>query len=227
MSAISVMARAAIRELRVILPVTLLAGCAAPQPPAQWDGLEYRAVAGFDAAYVRPGTGFADYRSLMIDPVSVSFDKRWDPAAKSATEPGGMTPGQIQALRDGMAAELGRLLEAELIAGGYTIVTTPAPDTLRLSPSIVDLIVTPPGSMAPGKGQVYSLDAGRMTLLLELRDAPSGQLLARVVDQKAGTRTGDVQVDGRELDAGLFRRAASDWARSFRAALDAIYARPR
>lgn len=219
MNAASETARVVARPLVPVLLATLLAACAAPQAPGSWDGLEYRAVTGFDAAYVRPGIELANYRSVLIDPVDVSFDKRWDPTAPSAD---GMTPEAAQALQEGMAAELQRALVMELGSGGYTIVGVPAADTLRLSASIVDLIVTPPGAMAPGKGHIYSLDAGRMTLVMELRDGPSGQLLARVVDQKAGTRTGRVDTPPAVSGSEAFSRAATEWARSLRAALDAV-----
>jgi len=221
MSAPSEMSRVIARRQAVILLAVLLTACAAPQPSGSWDGLEYRAVAGFDAAYVRPGIELANYRSVLIDPVDVSFDKRWDPTGPSSE---GMSPEAAQALQEGMAAELRRVLAVELVSGGYTMVDVPGADTLRLSASIVDLIVTPPGAMAPGKGHIYSLDAGRMTLVLELRDGPSGQLLARVVDQKAGTRTGRVDTPPSVSTSDAFGRVASDWARSLRAALDAVRA---
>ena len=43
--------------------------------------------------------------------------------------------------------------------------------------------------MTAGRTQTYTMNAGRMTLVMELRDGPTGQLLARVVDRHVGTDT--------------------------------------
>ncbi len=215
----------AARPLTAALALGLVTACAAPQPPAAWDGLEYRDARQLDAVYVRPGVEFTLYKTVLIDPVEVSFDKNWDPGRDGREPSRQMSAGDIQALKDEMAREFGSVLAEELARGGYRVVEQPAADTLRLSPSIVDVYVNAPDAMTPGRSRTYTLEAGRMTLVLELRDGPTGQLLARIIDQKAGTRTGDLQVPSPGADSADFRRAVSDWARKLREGLDAVNGR--
>lgn len=213
------------RPLVATMVLGLVTACAAPQPPAAWDGLEYRAVRGVDAVHVRPGVEFASYQTVMIDPVEISFDRSWDPNRVRGDLSSQMSAEDIQSLKDDMAREFRAVLAEELARGGYRIVEQPAVDTLRLSPSIVDIYVSAPGAVTPGRSRSYTLEAGRMTLVMELRDGPTGQLLARVVDQQAGTRTGRVQVTSGVSNTADFRRAVSDWARKLREGLDAVNGR--
>ena len=54
---------------------------------------------------------------------------------------------------------------------------------LRLTPSVTDLYVNGPDVPAPGIQRTFVRDAGKATLGLEVRDAVTGTLLARVVDR--------------------------------------------
>jgi hypothetical protein len=47
-------------------------------------------------------------------------------------------------------------------------------------------------------------------------------LLARIVDQKAGTRSGELRLDSTAPNSADFQRAVSDWARKLREGLDAV-----
>jgi hypothetical protein len=66
------------------------------------------------------------------------------------------------------------------------------------------------------------MDAGRMTLVLELRDGPTGQLLARVVDRHVGSQTGFPTVTNSVTNTAEFRRAVTAWAKRLVKALDKV-----
>jgi hypothetical protein len=200
----------------------LVGACAAPQPPKSWDGLEYRAVKGMDAVYLRPGVGFTSYQSVLIDPVEVSFDASLERGSGPAGATRRLGAGDLEAIKDRMATDFHRILSEELSGGGYRLVSEPAAGTLRLSPSLVDVYASLPGEMTPGRSRSYTLEAGRMTLVMELRDGLTGQLLARIVDQKAGTRSGELRLDSTAPNSADFQRAVSDWARKLREGLDAV-----
>ena len=51
------------------------------------DGLTRTAISGVDAAYVRQGTDFKQYRKILLDPVQVAFDKDWDPKRAGSNLP--------------------------------------------------------------------------------------------------------------------------------------------
>lgn len=209
------------------MPVTallamLVGACAAPQPPKTWDGLEYREAKNMDAVYLRPGVGFTSYQSVLIDPVEVSFDANLEGEGNTTGASRRLGPGDLEPIRQRMAADFHRILSEELSGGGYRLVGSPAADTLRLSPSLIDVYASAPEAMTPGRSRSYTLGAGRMTLVLELRDGRTGQLLARIVDQKAGTRSGELRLDSTAAGSADFQRAVSDWARKLREGLDAV-----
>ena len=61
-------------------------------------------------------------------------------------------------------------------------------------------------------GRTYVANTGQMTLVAELRDSVTGQLLARVVDTVRGRRTGQFQLASSVRNMADARRALSQWA---------------
>jgi hypothetical protein len=65
-----------------------------------------------------------------------------------------------------------------------------------------------------------------MTLAMELRDGPTGQLLARVVDRHVGDYA-YAQRATSVSNSAEFRRAVNDWAKRLVAALDRVTGKTR
>ena len=77
----------------------------------------------------------------------------------------------------------------EIQAGGrYPVVTEAAPDVLRVRAGIVNLYINAPDT-GPGRSRTIVSSAGEMTLIAELTDSASGQVLARVADRREATNT--------------------------------------
>jgi hypothetical protein len=60
-----------------------------------------------------------------------------------------------------------------------------------------------------------------MTLVAELRDAPSGELVARVLDRRVGRDRGSFEITTSVDNVAAARDAARAWARILREQLDA------
>ncbi|MFO1395160.1 MAG: DUF3313 family protein [Steroidobacteraceae bacterium] len=202
--------------------LSVACGVATAGPPATWDGLERRKVKGVDAVYVRPGVEFKDYRSVYLDPVEIAFDKNWDPNKSSSTSTGRMSSADIEKLRAEMASEFQRIVEEELRAGGYQVVTQPKDDTLQVSAGLADVYVNAPDKQTAGRSYTFTVSAGRMTLVMELRDGPTAQLLARVVDQHVGRDSGSMTLTNGVTNSAEFRRAVQGWADRLVKALDNV-----
>jgi hypothetical protein len=201
----------------------LLASLAsAAKPPENWDGLEYRKVKGLDAVYVRPGVEFKAYRSLVLDPVQVAFDKDWDPGRNTRSLGGRLSTDDIQKIRDEMASEFRRIFGEQLAAAGYDVLAKPLEDTLQVRAGLADVYINAPDAMTAGSTRTYTMNAGRMTLVMELRDGPTGQLLARVVDRHAGNETGYAQVANSVTNSAEFRQAVTAWAKRLVKGLDKL-----
>jgi hypothetical protein len=112
----------------------------------------------------------------------------------------------------------------ELTAGGYQLVQQPAPDVLRVSPGLANVYVTAPDKMSAGRSYTLTSESGRMTLVLELRDGATGQLIGRVVDQKVGDNFGRMQITNSVTNSADFRQAVRAWAKRLVQGLDNLKA---
>ena len=192
------------------------AALAKEQPPAvSHDGLKLVTSKNVGLLYIREGATLAAYRRVMLDPVQVAFDKRW---SKDRRE---VDADERERIRNDLAEEFREVFTAELQeSGGYEIVTDAAPDVLRVTAAIVDLYVTAPDTGAPGITKSYTVSAGRMTLIAELRDTESGAILARVADRKEAANSTHFQWTTRASNTADARRILKSWAGALRKGLD-------
>ena len=218
------MTRVRVPSLRVLVALCLLVAsvAGAATPPETWDGLEYRKTKGLDAVYVRPGVEIKAYGNLVLAPVQVAFDKNWDPNRNSRGTSGRLSAADMQEIRDEMASEFRRIFGEELAAAGYDVVAKPLDDTLVVAAGLADVYINAPDKMTAGGSSSYTMNAGRMTLVMELRDGPTGQLLARVVDRYAGKQTGYATIANSVTNSAEFRRAVTDWAKRLVKGLDRL-----
>lgn len=209
----------------MLLAATLVAGCAStPRGPTEWDGLVRQPGTRLNAVFVRPDVDIPAYRSVMLDPVSVSFASNWDPNAGRTSVSRRLDAGDVQAIKDGLATLFRDTFRDELARGGYQLVDQPGPETVRATAAIVDLFIAAPDTMQGGS-RTYTANSGRMTLVLELRDSITGELLARAVDTQSGRSAGTWNITNRVTNTADARRAITTWAVALRRGLDELYGR--
>jgi hypothetical protein len=212
--------------LLLLLGGALLTGCANTPPiPQEWDGLVLRPDTRLGAVFVKPDAEISSYTSVMLDPVQIRFAANWDPNQGRRSQAGRLNPADIAAIKERLAELFRETFRAELARGGYALVDQAGPETLQVTPVIVDLFVTAPGDMTPGRSRVYTAESGRMTLVAELRDSVTGELLVRVVDSRTGRGTGQLTWTNRVTNAADAQVAISVWATALRRALDGVYGR--
>jgi Protein of unknown function (DUF3313) len=213
--------------LLLVLGAATLAGCASTRsaPPEEWDGLVRQSGTRLGAVFVRPDAEIVGYRNVKIDPVEVSFARNWDPNRGGRSQLGRLNADDMAAIQAGVADLFRETFRAELERGGYQLVETAGPDTLRVSAAIVDLYINAPDTMTAGRSRTYTANAGRMTLVAELRDSMTGELLARAVDSRSARSTGTWNITNRVTNTADARRAMGIWATALRQALDEMYGR--
>jgi hypothetical protein len=211
----------------LVLCAATLAGCASTRnaPPEEWDGLVLQPGTRLGAVFVKPDAEVVAYRSVMIDPVEVSFARNWDPNRGGRSQLGRLNADDMAAIQTGVADLFRETFRAELERGGYQLVDVAGPDTLRVTAAIVDLYITAPDTMSAGRSRTYSANAGRMTLVAELRDSMTGEILARAVDARSARSTGTWNITNRVTNTADARRAMGIWATALRQALDEMYGR--
>jgi hypothetical protein len=211
-------------SLLLLLGGALLAGCAnTPPTPQEWDGLVLRPGTRLDALFVKPDAEISGFSSVMLDPVQIQFAANWDPNQGRRSQARRLNAADIAAIKERLAELFQQTFRAELGRGGYPLVNEPGPETLRMTPIIIDLFITAPDEMTPGRSRVYTAESGRMTLVAELRDSVTGELLVRAVDARAGRGTGQLTWTNRVTNAADAQQAIAVWASALRRAMDGAY----
>jgi hypothetical protein len=204
---------------------SVLAGCATTPSKQEWDGLVRQPNTRLDAVFVRADAEIVAYRNVMLDPVEVSFARNWEANRGGRSGLNRLDAGDLAAIQSSLADLVREGVREELARGGYQLVDTAGPDTLRVTAAIVDLYITAPDTMPAGRSRTYTANTGRMTIVAELRDSTTGELLARAVDARSGRTSGTWTVTNRVTNTADARRAIQVWATALRRALDDMYGR--
>ena len=215
--------------------LVLTAGCASTPPPTVQtgpnaevtvDGL-YRVDNSVMAlAYIKPDMDLRGYTKFLLDPVTVAYQK--DPQGRRTARAGGeqnfaLRPEQMENMKTMFRETIEKALVDD---GGYELVDTPGPDVLRITAELLDLIVRVPTDGGSGFNRTYARSYGEVTMLLELRDSESGEILARVADRRDPTVNPGNQVT--QVSPSAVRadtqRLFSYWANLLRQRLDEVRA---
>jgi hypothetical protein len=185
---------------------------------ASHDGLQKISVKGIDLANARPGATLAAYNRIKLEPVEVAFHKEWDPPTSRSRFP--MSAEQRETIRTGVAQLVYEEFAKELQKNSnYQLVNEAGPDVLRVKTNIVNLYVNAPDT-SPGVLRSYTVSAGEMSLIAELYDSETGEVLARLVDRREARRAGRLNYTNSLTNESDFRYIAAGWARILRNSLD-------
>lgn len=212
----------ALPPLVLALAVSALAGCAGTRPPpvAEWDGLVARPNTRLDAVFVRPNAEIGAFTSVLLDPLEVRFSAGWDPNSTRRSLARRLDAADLAAIKSQLAELFQEAFRAELASGGYALASEPGPETLRVIPAVVELYITAPDTGSATRSRTYVADSGRMTLVAELRDSVTGEVLARAVDTQSGRGVGRMTWANRTTNIADARSAIQVWAAALRRALD-------
>jgi hypothetical protein len=183
------------------------------------DGLQKITVKGLDLVYARPGATLAAYNRVKLEPIEVSFRKDWDPT---------MSRSRIKLSaedRENIRTTVAKIVYEEFVKelqnkSTYQVVTEAGPDVLRVKTNIVNLFVSAPKPETTGRSRTYTVSSGEMTLVAELYDSETGEILARVIDRREGRRAGTLMLTSSATNEEDARSVASSWARILRSGLD-------
>jgi hypothetical protein len=198
----------------------------AKEPPKEWDGLVRVEKKNLDHVYILPDATLTGYKRIRLDPTQVSFDKNWKPNDREKSLSRRLSTEDIEKIRNNVATEFRKVFSEVLEEGGYKLVDEDGEDVLRVTPGIANLYVTAPDKMEPGRNRTYVASAGHMTLIVELRDSATGQLLGRAVDHVQGRETGSMELATSVSNAGEAREHFKKWAYILRKGLEDANARP-
>ena len=199
----------------------LIAACA-PQPTisvdlseANFDGLREIESRHFAAAFVRPGVDFGNYQELLVSDSELAFRT---PDREKQQFP--LTAEQKNRFRQLLDTQF-----ADELANSKTlqITSSAGPKALRLKVRVQDIIATVPPRSVGGVGDIALQALAEATLVIEISDSESEEILARVFDRRVIEGTAIAQKQGppvtqwEEVEAVCNR-----WASTVRARLDVV-----
>ena len=210
-------------KLIVILALTGSLVACGPQPTqplpkgeVNIEGLQAVTARNFEAAFVRPGVDFSKYNKLLVNELELAFRT---PDRLQNQFPLG--EDQKTRFRAAMAVafgeELGQLQNLE-------IVTEPGPDVLDLNVRVQDIVASSPGRRvgAVGRASFAIETVGEMTLVIELRDAESEEVLIRAFDRRAVEGAAMLSGDNVISTWEGVDRLVARWASRVREGLDVL-----
>jgi hypothetical protein len=209
-------------RLGLLVLVAAAASACGPQPTqpkptgeVNIEGLQQVSARNFEAAFVRPGVTFANYGKLMVDELELAFRT---PDREQNQFPLG--EDQKTRFRAAMATafgeELGKLEAVD-------VVIEPGPDVLALHVRVQDIVARAPGRRVGGGRAGFALETvGEMTLVLELRDSQSDEILVRAFDRQAVEGAAMVSGDGVISTWEGVERIVARWATRTREGLERL-----
>ena len=214
-------------------PIVTLLAClclAAPAHPASspeeltalmsQGGLHKVKVKGVELAYARPGATLAAYQKVKLDPVQVTFAKDWNPTPTGSPFP--ITHAQRETIRANVARIVYQAFDKELQRGnGYPVVTKAGPHVLGIKVYVINVYVTVPAVLTPGMSTTFAVaSAGQGTLVLQLYDSQTFQVLARVMDAQGAQSAGPMLRSNSVTNQVQGEIIADRWAKILRNAFD-------
>jgi len=191
-----------------------------------YDGLHRIKKSIMDEAYVKPDIDLSGYTKIMIDPVAISYKRRPPPPAASMRASGSRSNS---ALTDQQMEQV-TLLVHEAFAdamtnnGTWEVVETPGADVLRIEAALIDLVVKVPTRPSTSQTHYFVSEIGEVTLVAEIHDSQSREILARVADRSLIKTAGSgdfAYTTGVSARADV-RRLFDAWAGLIRNGLDQI-----
>lgn len=206
----------------VIAAAVGLSACA-PQPseplsaPAATADSLYRVASQyFDAAFVREGADFSRYRQVIIHEPELAFRT---PDRSQQQFP--LSEDQKQRFRDMLEAQFeAALAQSSVLSPG----TAPAGDAIDLHVRVEDILaVVPPRTVGQsGRGGIALRALGEATLVIEIRDSQSEEVLARVYDRRAVEGVAMFQQDAPITRWEDVDKLCERWATTVRDRIDAV-----
>jgi hypothetical protein len=211
-----------LRTIVILLGFFGLMSACAPQPTTpielpetNFDGLEEVKSKYFSAAFVRPGINFSDYRELLISESELAFRT---PDRTKQEFP--LTAEQKNRFRQLLDAEF-----AKEFASSNTLQMTSSsgPNALKLDVRVQDIVAMVPPRSVSGVGDIALQALAEATLIIELSDSESEEILARIFDRRAIQGTAIAQRRGPPVTQwDQVEAVCNRWAATVRARLDVV-----
>jgi len=217
----------ALHTMALVSAALLLAACSsvAPQPTETYDGLVLVPESRFSTVYRRPDVDLTHYDSFGLVRCEVAFKKNWMRDQNNTRMDLGsrVTQKDVDRIRERLSDACDKYFrEALQQPPPYRLVESfsDGEQVLVLRPAIINLDIAAPDIRSAGVQRSYTTEAGQMTLVLEVLDGTTGQILLRVIDRQRAGESSYLQWTNSVTNQADAQRILGRWARQLREGLD-------
>jgi hypothetical protein len=218
-------------KIFAIAVAALVVGCAAepsiqtgPDAETTFDGLVRIDNSRFSAAWIDPDIDLTQYSKLL--PGGAEFQFR-NVQKTSRTTMRASSENEFwisDSTRQKLIDTVSEVFSDELSRSEhFTLADERGADTLIIVGALHDIVSRVPPDFV-GRGEIYLSSLGEATLVIEISDSLSGEVIYRAVDRRAVENVGGQMIRANSATTwGEVRRWARRWATRLREGLDSIH----
>jgi hypothetical protein len=216
-------------KLVLVCVFIALAGCATkessiqtgPDAEVTFDGLHKVDNSAFKNAWADPDIDFSRYSKFIAGGAVFEFRA----VKKSNTSRTSSSQSEFwidEKSKEKLKDEVSAVFQEELAKSErFTETDTPGQDAIIIRGALHDIVSRVPPEHV-GRGDIYLSSVGEATLILEVIDSMSGEVIARAVERRAAERPGGGVRSSPVTTWAEVRRLARKWAIKLRDGMDAI-----
>ena len=218
-------------KLMAIAAATLLVACSAeptvqsgPDAETTFDGLVRIDNSRFAAAWIDPEVDLTLYNKIMPGGAEFQFRSVQKTSSTTRARSNQREFWISDSNKQRLIETVSGVFEEELQRSEhFEFVDEPGHDTLIIVGAIHDIVSEIPPQQV-GRGEIWLSSLGEGTLIIELSDSLSGEVIFRAVERRAIQNVGSQMIRANSASTwGEVRRWARRWATSLREGLDSIH----
>jgi len=185
-----------------------------------FDGLVQVKARGFRNVWLKPGVDPSKYTKIILGAAQFHYRDVPDAPGTSVTIRRGVTEFPIEEnSRKRLEEAVVKAFAAQLSdTDNFTVTDQPGPDTVYIWGGLHDIVSRVPPDFA-GRVDVYLRSVGEATLVVQIEDSMTREVLARVIDRRAAEPAFPV-TSNPVTNMNEVNRLANRWAISFRNGID-------
>ena len=218
------------KKILLAIAVVVITGCSSAPPTIQqgpnaeitFDGLHAIDNSVFKLAWADPDIDFSKYNQFMAGDTFLEFR-----AVRKISSTQAMSTSREfyidEKNREQLRKEVSTIFQNELAKSKrFTMVEAPGPNVLVIGGGLLDIVSNVPPESA-GRANIYISSVGEITLLLEIADSMSSEVIFRAAERRIAERdSGQAMLSNSVSNWAEIRRLLRRWAITLREGLDAI-----
>ncbi|MDH3848694.1 MAG: DUF3313 domain-containing protein [Gammaproteobacteria bacterium] len=219
-------------KLVAIAAAVLITGCASQEPAVQtgptaettFDGLVRIDNSRFAGAWIDPEIDLTQYTKIIPGGAAFEFRNVQKTSAMAARRSNEREFWISDANKQRLTDTVSEVFTEELQKSEhFTLADESGPDTLIINGALHDIVSrVPPEDV--GRSEIYLRSLGEATLIIELRDSLSNEVIYRAVERRSVEQPGGQMIHANKATSWAeVRRWARRWAVRLREGLDSVH----